>query len=107
MQKRMHTHEAFREDKEVQHNILSALFVHREDVQTDDDYFAVLYAVLFHHDNRYSSERFTTMLRPESSAQELVEAFLNQYNNMGAVRPRRKHLKKLMIFLIHQMYPLH
>ena len=99
MQKRMHTHKAFREDKEVQHNILSALFVHREDVETDDDYLAVLYAVLFHHDNRYFSERFTTMLRPESSAQELVEEFLSQYNNMGAVRPRRKHLKGIDQFL--------
>lgn len=99
MQNRMHTHKVFREDKEVQHNILSALFVHREDVQTDDDYLAVLYAVLFHHDNRYSSERFTTMLRPESSVQELVEKFLNQYNNMGAVRPCRKHLKGIDQFL--------
>ncbi len=99
MQERMRRRKAFREDKEVQHNILSALFVHREDVETDDDYLVVLYAVLFHHDNRYSSERFTTMLRPESSAQELVEEFLNQYSSMGAVRPRRKRLKEIDQFL--------
>lgn len=99
MQERMYTHKAFREDKEVQHNILSALFVHHEDVQTDDDYLAVLYAVLFHHDNRYSSDRFTTMLRPGSSVKTLIEAFLNQYNNMGAARPHVKYLIQIDTFL--------
>lgn len=100
MQKRMHSRNMkFQNEKEVQHNILSALFVHADDFDTEEDFLTVLYAVLYHHDNRYSSERLSDLIGRNSSVEDLVDVFLEQYRDRGAIRPKMKYLKQIGEFL--------
>lgn len=93
MQQRIKSkYKRFDEDIEVQHNILSALFVHREDFEDEDDFLAVLYAVLYHHDNRDESETLASMLRKGNN---LIDSFEQDYKEFGAEKPNRKLLKRL------------
>lgn len=96
MQKRMHNKGiVFRSDKEVQHNILSALFVRKEDFKTEEEFLVVLYAVLYHHDNRHSNERLSDLIGLNSSMKELIDAFIKQYKDAGAKRPGMKYIDKM------------
>lgn len=101
MQKRLHSRNMkFCSRKEVQHNILSALFVHEEDFDTGEDFLAVLYAVLYHHERHDSdNESFSALIRSNSSIKELVNTFLEQYKDVGATRPSREYLQKMDSFL--------
>ncbi|MBP3326316.1 MAG: CRISPR-associated helicase Cas3' [Coprococcus sp.] len=91
MQQRMKKHIRFNPDIEVQHNLLSALFVHPEDFENEYDYICSLYAVLFHHDT-HSNAMATTEI---SEKNILIKDFADRYRELGAVKPSRKYLKKI------------
>lgn len=92
MQDRLKKHYKFNSDEEVQHNILSALFIHREDFENDMEYRIVLYAVLYHHDNRDSSETLSSYLLMRYR-EGYIKQFLENYKEKGAESPDRKALK--------------
>lgn len=93
MQARMKSkNRRFDEDEEVQHNILSALFVHRDDFENENDFLAVLYAVLYHHDNREDSETLASVLRRGNS---LIDEFMEAYEPLGAIKQDGRLLKRL------------
>lgn len=84
----------FRDNLEVQHNILSAFFVHNEDFKTEEDFLAVLYAVLYHHDNHQSSETLASILIRDRDS-ELMKQFLEQYAEIGAKKIKISYLKHI------------
>ncbi len=92
MQDRLKKHYKFNSDEEVQHNILSALFIHREDFENDMQFRIVLYAVLYHHDNRDSSETLSSYLLMRYR-EGYIKQFLEKYREKGAESPDRKALK--------------
>lgn len=92
MQDRLKKHYKFNSDEEVQHNILSALFIHREDFENDMEFRIVLYAVLYHHDNRDSSETLSSYLLMRYR-EGYIKQFLENYKEKGAESPDRKALK--------------
>lgn len=92
MQDRMKKHSKFNPDNEVQHNILSALFIHQEDFENDMEFRTVLYAVLYHHDNKDSLETLSSYLLTRYK-DGYVEEFLEKYKEKGAESPDRKALK--------------
>lgn len=53
-QARIKSKRRFNSDKEIPHNVLSTLYVNREECE---NYFAVLFAVLYHHYRKSSSPR--------------------------------------------------
>lgn len=91
MQDRLKKHYKFNSDEEVQHNILSALFIHREDFENDMEFKIVLYAVLYHHDNRDSSETLSSYLRTRYK-EGYIKQFLENYKEKGTESPNRKAL---------------
>lgn len=92
MQDRLKKHYKFNSDEEIQHNILSALFIHREDFENDMEFRIVLYAVLYHHDNRDSSETLSSYLLMRYR-EGYIKQFLENYKEKGAESPDRKALK--------------
>lgn len=63
MQTRLHNKSIrFDPDSEVQHNLLSALFIDDHDFGNSEDFISVLYAVLYHHDNHYDNSSFAYIL---------------------------------------------
>lgn len=92
MQARMKKHYKFNSDDEVQHNILSALFICREDFENDIDFKSVLYAVLYHHDNRDISDTLSSYLIVRCK-EGYIKEFLENYREKGAESPNRKALK--------------
>lgn len=91
MQQRMQKHTRFNPDIEVQHNLLSSLFVHPEDFEDENNYISSLYAVLFHHDT-HSNALATAEI---SGKNTLIKDFIDRYGEIGAVKPSRKYLKKI------------
>lgn len=89
MQQRMKKHTRFNPDIEVQHNLLSSLFVHPEDFEDENDYICALYAVLFHHDTHTNTLATTEI----SSKNMLIKDFADRYE--GAKKPSRKYLKQI------------
>lgn len=98
MQRRMEKHTRFNSDIEVQHNLLSALFVHREDFQDENDYICALYAVLFHHDTHSNAMATTELVEKR----KLIKDFIDRYGEVGAVKPLRKYLGKIDDTLEHR-----
>ena len=49
-QKRIRENGKFNSEKEVPHNVLSGFLLNSDDFQNLDDYYKVLFAVLYHHD---------------------------------------------------------
>ncbi len=92
MQDRMEKHYSFNPDNEVQHNILSSLFIHSEDFEQTSDFISVLYAVLYHHDKIGSSESLTSYLITRYKSGYIKE-FIEKYRGKGANDPNRKALK--------------
>ena len=103
MQKRLTSKsKRFDESKEVQHNILSALFVNKENFQTDEEeYLAVLYAVLYHHDNRMQDETLASILKrcresSEEPRDKLINDFINKYDGLTLDRKAFNKIDKIM-----------
>ncbi|MCM1288320.1 MAG: CRISPR-associated helicase Cas3' [Clostridium sp.] len=92
MQDRMKRHYKFNSENEVQHNVLSALFIHAEDFECTEDFISVLYAVLYHHNKIDSSESLTSYLITKYRSGYMKE-FIEKYREKGASEPDRKALK--------------
>lgn len=71
-QVRLKTGMKFNKKIEVIHNVLSLYFINKEDYQTDDDYYRVAFAVLYHHDY----DEVTEILRNDK---ELIKALLADF----------------------------
>ncbi len=83
----------FNENKEVQHNILSALFMHIDDLHDEEDYIVALYAVLYHHRNFCGNETQATLLRYSNS---LIDQFAEKYEDFVLDEGERKKQKQLL-----------
>jgi len=86
---------SFNPDKEIQHNILSALFVFKDDFDVskdDSDYLAVLYAVLYHHPNRADKNSFTSIL---GHPNDLIDDFRKKYSEFVVHSIDKRALKKI------------
>lgn len=93
MQYRMRNKNAkFNPDKELQHNVLSALFVFKDDFDNKEDYLAVLYAVLYHHPNRIDKNSFTRILGYPC---DIIEDFRKKYSEFVVSRIDKPALKKI------------
>lgn len=96
MQHRMkNKYACFNPDEEIQHNILSALFVLKKDFgvsKNDSDYLAVLYAVLYHHPNRTDKSSFTSIL---GNSNDLIDDFRKKYSEFVADKIDKPALKKI------------
>ncbi|MCD8089154.1 MAG: CRISPR-associated helicase Cas3' [Clostridiales bacterium] len=79
-------------EKEIFHNLLSVYFIDRENFENDEDYFAVCFAVLNHHDycgvcdEINSNEReYTRFLKPfeDEVKKKRIRRFNGQIQDMG------------------------
>ncbi len=82
----------FNPDKEIQHNVLSALFVHKDDFDNREDYLAVLYAVLYHHPNRVDKNSLTRIL---GYPNDMIDDFRKKYSEFVVDNIDKPALKKL------------
>ncbi len=95
MQKRLSTSGMkFNETKEVQHNILSALFMHIDDLDSEENYITALYAVLYHHRNFFSNDTQATLLRYSNT---LIDEFAEEYREIVLDDNERKKQKKFLL----------
>lgn len=100
MQIRLHNKKVnFNQEKEVQHNILSALFINESDFACVDDYIVVLYAVLFHHQNHYDTSSPASIL---SYSSNLIDAFKEEYKDIIPVDINYKALSIINDFIEYQ-----
>lgn len=100
MQIRLHNKNVnFNQAKEVQHNILSALFINESDFACEDDYIVVLYAVLFHHQNHYDTSSPASIL---SYSSDLIDAFKEEYKDIIPVDVNYKALSIINDFTEYQ-----
>lgn len=99
MQDRMRKKYKFNPNNELMHNIYSALFIHEKDFENDSDFKSVLYAVLFHHDDKnlgYTPSSWisnTCGIKSKSYnnskdyLETLFEEFFNNYKTRGVEKP--------------------
>ena len=96
MQTRLHNKSIhFDPDSEVQHNLLSALFIDDHDFGNSEDFISVLYAVLYHHDNHYDNSSFAYIL---SHSNQLIDAFHEKYKDVLPNSINRKALTIINLF---------
>lgn len=97
MQTRLHNKSIhFDPDSEVQHNLLSALFIDEHDFGNSEDFISVLYAVLYHHDNHYDNSSFAYIL---SHSNQLIDAFHEKYKDVLPDSINRKALTIINKFI--------
>lgn len=97
MQTRLHNKSIhFDPDSEVQHNLLSALFIDDHDFGNSEDFISVLYAVLYHHDNHYDNSSFSYIL---SHSNQLIDAFHEKYKDVLPNSINRKALTIINKFI--------
>lgn len=97
MQDRLHNKSIhFDPDSEVQHNLLSALFIDEHDFGNSEDFISVLYAVLYHHDNHYNNSSFAYIL---SHSNQLIDAFHEKYKDILPNSINRKALTIINKFI--------
>lgn len=97
MQTRLHNKSIhFDPDSEVQHNLLSALFIDDHDFGNSEDFISVLYAVLYHHDNHYDNSSFAYIL---SHSNQLIDAFHEKYKDVLPDSINRKALTIINKFI--------
>lgn len=97
MQTRLHNKSIhFDPDSEVQHNLLSALFIDDHDFGNSEDFISVLYAVLYHHDNHYDNSSFAYIL---SHSNQLIDAFHEKYKDVLPNSINRKALTIINKFI--------
>lgn len=93
MQTRLHNKSIhFDPDSEVQHNLLSALFIDDHDFCNSEDFISVLYAVLYHYDN----SSFAYIL---SHSNQLIDAFHEKYKDVLPNSINRKALTIINKFI--------
>lgn len=100
MQTRLHNKSIhFDPDSEVQHNLLSALFIDEHDFGNSEDFISVLYAVLYHHDNHYDNSTFAYIL---SHSNQLIDGFHEKYKDVLPDSINRKALTIINKFIRFQ-----
>lgn len=93
MQTRLHNKSIhFDPDSEVQHNLLSALFIDDHDFGNSEDFISVLY----HHDNHYDNSSFAYIL---SHSNQLIDAFHEKYKDVLPNSINRKALTIINKFI--------
>lgn len=62
----------FNKEKEIPHNVLSAYFLNQDDFDTEEDYYKVLFAIIYHHNY---GEPLTYLQEKQDLIQELLKDF--------------------------------
>lgn len=87
-QARVGTNKKFDESKEIGHNLLSVIFVPKEEID-DEDYYKICYAILNHHHHVNNLEVFN------EKSTEITKIYKKWYGEEGKRQFRKSFLKKL------------
>ncbi|MCM1171151.1 MAG: CRISPR-associated helicase Cas3' [Clostridium sp.] len=118
MQERMKKKSKFDSNNELMHNLYSALFIHEKDFENYSDFLSVLYAVLYHHDNKDVSFTPSSWIsntygieaasvnkhrkKTNFNLEDLFEEFFDNYKTKGAEKPPEEALDDIDTMILYR-----